>query len=57
MPAVAGSLNARTVAVASRDPGKAAGFAASHGIARSYGSYAELLADREVEAVYISLAQ
>jgi D-xylose 1-dehydrogenase (NADP+, D-xylono-1,5-lactone-forming) len=55
MPAVAASTNAKAVAVASRERAKAAGFAATHGIAQVYGSYAELLADRDVEAVYISL--
>jgi len=55
MPAVLSSPNARAVAVASRDRAKADGFAASHGIARSYGSYAELLDDKDVEAVYLSL--
>jgi predicted dehydrogenase len=41
-------------AVGSRDADKAAKFAADHGIARSYGSYEELLADPDVDAVYIS---
>ena len=43
------------VAVASRDAERAAGYARERGIARSHGSYAALLADPEVEAVYISL--
>ena len=55
MPAVLRSTHARAVAVASRDPAKAAGFAATHGLARSYGGYDALLADKEVEAVYLSL--
>jgi predicted dehydrogenase len=37
------------VAVGSRDAGRAAEFAAKHGIARSYGSYTELVEDAEVE--------
>ena len=41
-------------AVASRTPARAQEFAAKHGMARSYGSYAELLADADVDAVYIS---
>lgn len=55
MPAIAASGSARCVAVASRDLAKAQAFAASHSIARAHGSYAELLADNEVEAVYLSL--
>jgi predicted dehydrogenase len=46
---------ARIAAVASRGAERAASAAARLGIARSYGSYDELLADREVEAVYIPL--
>jgi predicted dehydrogenase len=42
------------VAVGSRDAGRAADFAEKHGIARSYGSYADLVADDEVEAVYVA---
>lgn len=40
------------VAVASRESGRAAGYAAEHGIARSYGSYEALLADDSIEAIY-----
>ena len=46
---------ARIVAIASRDEAKAAAAAARFGIGRSYSSYAALLADPEVEAVYIPL--
>jgi predicted dehydrogenase len=42
------------VAVGSRDAGRAADFAARHGVARSYGSYEELVADDEVQAVYVA---
>jgi predicted dehydrogenase len=42
------------VAVGSRDAGRAADFAEKQGIARSYGSYADLVADDEVEAVYVA---
>ena len=42
-------------AVASRDGAKAQAYAAEHGIARAHGSYEELLADDELDAVYISL--
>ncbi len=42
-------------AVASRDAGRAADFAARHGIASSFGTYDELLASPDVDVVYISL--
>jgi predicted dehydrogenase len=42
-------------AIASRSEQKAAEAARSLGIPKSYGSYEELLADREIEAVYIPL--
>lgn len=45
---------AQKVAVASRDAGRAAQFAAAHGVARSYGSYRELFADDEVDVVYVA---
>ncbi len=48
------SRTGRLVAVGSRDADRAAAFAAEFGAARSYGSYAELLADPEVDAVYIA---
>lgn len=47
---------ARLVAVAARDRGRAATFAAAHGVERVLDSYAEVLADPEVEAVYNPLA-
>ncbi|MFN8542851.1 MAG: Gfo/Idh/MocA family oxidoreductase [Candidatus Binatia bacterium] len=40
------------VAVAARDPARAAAFARRHGIPRVHPSYAALLADPEVDAVY-----
>ncbi|MFJ9665070.1 Gfo/Idh/MocA family protein [Streptomyces sp. NPDC101219] len=46
----------RLVAVAARDRGRAEAFAAAHGVERVLGSYAELLADPEVEVVYNPLA-
>ena len=41
-------------AVASRDSARAEAYAAAHGIERAYGSYDALLADPELDAVYIS---
>ncbi len=43
------------VAVASRDQARADAYAAEWEIPRAYGSYDDLLADPEIEAVYISL--
>jgi predicted dehydrogenase len=49
------SDRADVIAVASRDAARAAAYARERGIERAYGSYEELLADPDVEAVYISL--
>ena len=43
------------IAVASRDAARAEAYAREHGIGRAHGSYERLLADHDVEAVYISL--
>jgi predicted dehydrogenase len=43
------------VAVASRSASRAEEYAAAHGIPRAHGSYEALLADPDVEAVYIPL--
>jgi D-xylose 1-dehydrogenase (NADP+, D-xylono-1,5-lactone-forming) len=43
------------LAVASREQAHAAAYAREHGIERAYGSYDALLADPQIEAVYISL--
>jgi xylose dehydrogenase (NAD/NADP) len=43
------------IAVASRDAARAQAYARERGIERAYGSYEGLLADPDVEAVYISL--
>ena len=52
---LAGSSDGEAVAVASRDADRAAAYARERGIPRAYGSYDELLADPEIDAVYISL--
>jgi xylose dehydrogenase (NAD/NADP) len=52
---VRASAEAEAVAVASRDRAGAERYAREHGIARAHGSYEALLADPEVEVVYISL--
>jgi D-xylose 1-dehydrogenase (NADP+, D-xylono-1,5-lactone-forming) len=53
--AVRGSAEAEFVAVAGRDPGRAAAYAADLGVPGSFGSYDALLADDSVDAVYIPL--
>jgi predicted dehydrogenase len=53
--AIRGSTEAEFVAVAGRDAGKAAAYAAELGVPRSFGSYDELLACDDVDAVYIPL--
>lgn len=53
--AIRASENGELIAVASRDRAKAEKFAAEHNVPRFYGRYEELLADREVEAVYNAL--
>jgi predicted dehydrogenase len=52
IPAMQRSASSRILAIASRDANKARAVADSLGIPRAYGSYEELLADPEIEAVY-----
>jgi xylose dehydrogenase (NAD/NADP) len=47
--------DARALAVGSRDSDRASTYAQAKGIERSYGSYEALLADPDVEVVYVSL--
>lgn len=51
---LAESKTGQLLAVASRDKAKADQFGDQHNVPKRYGSYEELLADREVQAVYIS---
>jgi predicted dehydrogenase len=51
---LAATPGAQLVAVASRDAQRAAEFAARHRAARSYGTYAELGEDPEVDIVYVA---
>ena len=56
VPAFGAVRDAATLlAVSSRSEEKARAVAARHGVARAYGSYDALLADRDIEAVYIPL--
>jgi len=49
------SSNGELLAIASRQAEKAKALADKHGIPRHYGSYAALLADPDIDAVYIPL--
>jgi predicted dehydrogenase len=53
--AIRGCSQAEFVAVAGRDAGRAAAYAAELGIPRSHGSYEALLAADDVDAVYVPL--
>jgi predicted dehydrogenase len=55
IPAMQQSAHAAAVAIASRDPAKARDAAGRLGLAKAYGSYEALLADAEIQAVYIPL--
>jgi predicted dehydrogenase len=52
IPALLQASNCEVVAIASRDINKAKSVAAQFNIAKAYGSYEELLADEEIDAVY-----
>ncbi len=55
LPAIAASSNGRLVAIGSRDIGRAERVAAHYPSAKVYSSYDAVLADPDVEAVYIPL--
>jgi xylose dehydrogenase (NAD/NADP) len=55
IPGAHASPKVDLLAIASRNKARAESYAQEWGIARGYGSYEELLADRDVEAVYIPL--
>ena len=55
IPGVRNSVEGELVAVASRDPDRAAAYARELEIPHSHGSYEALLADRDVDAIYIPL--
>jgi D-xylose 1-dehydrogenase (NADP+, D-xylono-1,5-lactone-forming) len=55
LPGARQSEDVEMVAVASRDPERATAFAGRHSIPRSFGSYEDMLADPEIDAVYICL--
>lgn len=55
IPGLTKSQHCTPLAVAARDLSRAEAMATKHGIARAYGSYDELLADPEIETVYVAL--
>src|SRR5499433_2286763 len=55
IPAMQKSKHCRIQAIASRDLALAKKWAEKLGIPKAYGSYEELLADREIDAIYIPL--
>ncbi|HET6624023.1 MAG TPA: Gfo/Idh/MocA family oxidoreductase [Gaiellaceae bacterium] len=55
LAAAASGGDVSVVAVGSRDRERATAYAREHGLERAHGSYDALLADEEVDAVYVSL--
>ncbi|MDQ6773905.1 MAG: Gfo/Idh/MocA family oxidoreductase [Candidatus Dormibacteraeota bacterium] len=55
LPALNAAGNARAFAIAARTPERAANLAARHGIERVHPTYEALLADPEIDAVYVPL--
>src|SRR3982750_2985049 len=55
IPAMQKGTWTRVDAIASRDGARAKSAAAALGIPRAYSSYEEILADRDIDAVYIPL--
>lgn len=55
LPSLKNCSNTVITGISSRDQSKADGVARKFGIENAYGSYEELLADKEIDAVYIPL--
>jgi len=55
IPGMLRAARCEVVAIGSRDPARAAAVAERYGIARVHGSYEALLADPDVDAVYVPL--
>jgi xylose dehydrogenase (NAD/NADP) len=56
IPALQAASGCELVAIAAREPERAAAMARRHGVGRVHGGYEELLDDPEVDAVYLPLA-
>lgn len=54
VPAIRAQPDSRVIAVHSRSPERGAAYAGQHGIERAYDRLADLLADPQVDAVYVS---
>jgi D-xylose 1-dehydrogenase (NADP+, D-xylono-1,5-lactone-forming) len=52
IPAIRGSQRGEVIAISSRDSGRAQMVAKEYGIPRAHGSYEELIADPDVDAIY-----
>jgi predicted dehydrogenase len=55
IPGIQGSKSGKLISLASRDAATAKAWAAEFGISKFHGSYEQLLADPEIDAVYIPL--
>lgn len=55
IPAIRNAHNSELVAVASRDQARADAYAQENGIPKAHGSYEALIADPDIDAIYISL--
>ena len=55
IPAMKGCQHSQLLAISSRDLQKATEVASQNGIPKAYGSYEELLADPDIEVIYIPL--
>ncbi len=55
LPAIRRAAGSELLAIASRDPRRAADMAERHDVPRVHAGYAELLADPDVDAVYVPL--
>jgi D-xylose 1-dehydrogenase (NADP+, D-xylono-1,5-lactone-forming) len=55
LPALREAAGAEPLAIAARDPARARELARRHGVPRVHADYAELLADPDVDAVYVPL--
>jgi predicted dehydrogenase len=51
---LAAAPDSTVAAVGARDAGRAADFAAAHGVARSYGSYQQLVEDPDLDVIYVA---